>query len=101
MIDKLADLPEHTKKDCLKFGINKIVLQFEGGDDEGFLNIDISFKEGTKLEEYQSHQLGDLKSNLYDWAWQSYSYSGAGVGNRYGDNITYDLENDTKTAERW
>jgi len=96
-----VNLPEHMKKDCVKLGMTKVVLQFEGGDDEGFLNIDVTLKEGTNLEEHQSHQLEDLKGNLYSWAWEVYHYSGAGVGNRYGDNVIYDLENDTTTVERW
>jgi hypothetical protein len=35
----------------------------------------------------------DLVTMVEDWAWSAYSYSGAGDGNDYGDDIFYDLVN--------
>ena len=35
------------------------------------------------------------------WAWEVYSYSGAGDGSDYGDDIVYDLVNKKVTTSEW
>ena len=65
-----------------------ITLRFQGGDDQGYLYIDTDSRENIEKE-------------IEDWAWDVYSYSGAGDGNDYGDNITYNLVNNTVTHEEW
>ena len=71
-------------------GITKIELNFSGGDDEGYLNIETS-------PEYDS----GFESEIKDWVWSVYDYSGAGDGNSYGDNVIYDLETGKVTTDEW
>lgn len=73
-------------------GIEKILLQFFGGSDEGHLHI--------SLVPYENHD-DELHSEIEDWAWSVYQYSGAGEGVDYGDDIEYDLKNGTVNTSEW
>jgi hypothetical protein len=78
----------HTK--ARELGIDTIVLNFSGGDDEGYLDIGMTpkFIESFAME-------------IEDWAWEVYDYSGAGDGTGYGDNVEYDLKNGKARTEEW
>jgi uncharacterized protein involved in high-affinity Fe2+ transport len=76
-----------------KLKVEQIILQFSGGNDEGYLNIELS--------PYNKDKDGSFSSEIEDWAWGVYSYSGAGDGNDYGDNITYDLVKGKVSTEEW
>jgi hypothetical protein len=73
-----------------ELGVEKIILQFSGGNDEGNLNIYL---------EPDWNQ--DFANQVEDWAWEVYSYSGAGEGNDYGDNIEYDLKAGKVSTSEW
>ena len=73
-----------------ELGVEKIILQFSGGNDEGNLNIDL---------EPEWNQ--DFANQVEDWAWEVYSYSGAGDGSDYGDDITYDLVKNKVSTSEW
>jgi hypothetical protein len=73
-----------------ELGIEKIILQFSGGSDEGNLNVDL---------EPEWNQ--DFANAVEDWAWEVYSYSGAGDGSDYGDDIEYDLVNNKVSTSEW
>jgi len=75
-----------------QLGIKKITLHFSGGNDEGFLNVDLV--PHPKDDD-------DFANDVEDWAWGAYGYSGAGDGSDYGDDIVYDLEKGTVTASDW
>jgi hypothetical protein len=75
-----------------ELGVEKIELKFEGGSDEGYLYIDIYPEESDK---------DGLAGIIEDWAWEVYSYSGAGQGNDYGDTITYNLKEGKATTSEW
>lgn len=71
-------------------GVTSFTLKFSGGDDEGYLTVDLG---------QQNHE---LEQKVEKWAWKNYEYSGAGDGSGdYGDNITYDLENNTTSSVYW
>jgi hypothetical protein len=74
-------LPHAIYAKALNLGIGKITLAFEGGSDQGYL--DISFDNGV-------HE--DFNQEVETWAWEVYDYSGAGDGSSYGDQIEYDLK---------
>ena len=82
---------------ALKLGITKITLNFSGGSDEGCLNVDLTPWEG----DYNNKQLRDFTKEIDSWAWEVYSYSGAGDGNDYGDDIVDDLVNKKVTISEW
>lgn len=73
-----------------ELGVEKIILQFSGGSDEGNLNIDM---------EPEWNQ--DFANAVEDWAWEVYSYSGAGDGSDYGDDIEYDLVKNKVSTSEW
>jgi hypothetical protein len=51
--------------------------------------------------DYTDEEARNLLKEVENWAWDVYSYSGAGEGNDYGDNITYDLVENTVETEEW
>lgn len=77
-------------------GITKIVLNFSGGSDEGYLNVTLYPWDQNKSDEHNK-----LNAEVENWAWDVYSYSGAGDGNDYGDDIEYDLENNKVSSQEW
>jgi hypothetical protein len=79
-----------------KLGVEQIVLEFSGGSDEGYLHIEMQSRNLQNPK--QNH---DFAQEIEDWAWEAYSYSGAGDGSDYGDNITYDLVNGEVSTEEW
>ena len=82
-----------------ELGIEKIVLQFSGGSDEGYLEIILAGKESY---DYRFDEMAkDFEREIEEWAWDTYHYSGAGDGNNYGDNITYDLVKGEVSTEEW
>jgi hypothetical protein len=82
-----------------KEGVEKIILQFSGGSDEGYLNIEL-LGEGSESLRYDE-KARDFAQEIEDWAWEVYHYSGAGDGSNYGDNITYDLVEGKVSTEEW
>ena len=73
-----------------ELGIETIVLNFSGGDDEGYLDVGMTPK-----------FIESFATEIEDWVWETYDYSGAGDGTGYGDNIEYDLKNGKARAEEW
>jgi hypothetical protein len=88
---------------AVALGIEKIVLNFSGGDDEGYLNVRLyPWKNNSDLWcHWHTQAHSDLNAEVENWAWEVYSYSGAGDGCDYGDDITYDLVNKKVTASEW
>lgn len=86
---KAQPLPKNIVSLAKSKGIEKFTLQFSGGSDEGYLNVDTDGYD----REFNSH--------VEEWAWNVYSYNGAGEGQDYGDDITYDLKNNTVTTQEW
>lgn len=75
---------------ALKFGIEEIHLQFSGGSDQGYLNVKL-----LPSSDYS------FSTEVEEWAWEVYSYCGAGDGTDYGDNVVYDLKNKKVSTEEW
>ena len=90
---KIEPLPKKIYKKAKALNITEIVLQFEGGSDEGCLYID--------FDRPKKKDFSELEEEIEDWAWSVYSYSGAGDGDPYGDNITYNLAEKTASYQGW
>lgn len=75
-----------------QLGVEKIVLHFSGGNDEGYLNV--SLKPDTCWP-------SSIYQEVEDWAWKVYRYSGGGDGTEYGDDITYDLKEGKVSTREW
>jgi hypothetical protein len=85
----IEPLPSTLLEEAISLNVEKFVLRFSGGSDEGTLEVDVSTKEPSK----ERTRLSALEKRIHDWADEAYEYSGAGDGTPYGDNITYDLLN--------
>jgi hypothetical protein len=82
-----------------ELGVERILLQFSGGSDEGYLNVEMA---GEGSHEYRYDEKAKaFYQEIEDWAWEVYHYSGAGDGSNYGDNITYDLVKGEVSTEEW
>jgi hypothetical protein len=75
-----------------ELGITNIILKFSGGSDEGYLDIE--------FDDYDKHDQ-DFVNEIEEWAWETYSYSGAGDGSDYGDNINYDIDKNKVSTSEW
>lgn len=96
-------LSKEIYKQALKHKISKIILEFSGGNDEGYLNIDFEVNEKGATHSKTLEKIYDsgFEQKVDDWAWSVYSYNGAGDGYDYGDSIIYDLENKTVSTSEW
>jgi hypothetical protein len=79
-----------------KLGVREVTLNFSGGSDEGYLDVDLD----SDLD-YADEEVRKLVNEIESWAWDAYSYSGAGEGIDYGDTIVYDLVNRKARASEW
>ena len=77
-------------------GINDVKLSFSGGSDEGYLDVTVY----PHLDP-SDEAVRNLIKEIEDWAWNAYSYSGAGEGIDYGDEIVYDLVNKKVRTSEW
>ena len=77
-------------------GVEKITLSFSGGSDEGYLDVTLYPWDNNK-----SDSRNELNAEIENWAWGVYSYSGAGEGRDYGDDISYDLVNNKVITREW
>lgn len=87
-------LPRQLYDQLRNTGVVKVELAFEGGSDEGMLRVHLQYTDGECASK-------EVRSAVESWAWEVYSYSGAGDGNAYGDNILYDFETGKVTVQTW
>lgn len=89
---KIEPLTKKLYSRAKEAGINKITLNFSGGSDEGYLSVTLN--EGLASDHA-------LENEIEEWAWEAYEYCGAGDGNSYGDDISYDLTTMKATIADW
>lgn len=92
---EIQPLGKHIYEKAKALGVKEILLAFSGGNDEGYLNVFAVDKNGLEITDEK------FIDEIRDWAWDSYQYSGAGDGNDYGDDITYNLKDGIVTAQEW
>jgi hypothetical protein len=94
-------LPKAIYDKAKSLGVAEIYLGFSGGSDEGYLDIRIyrGIDQISGLREVVLND--DLEAEIDNWAWIAYEYVGAGDGNSYGDDITYDLHANTVSSCDW
>ena len=83
-----------------ELNVTKIILGFQGGSDEGYLNVELAV-DGVGYQWYGDPSLRQLAQDIEKWAWDVYYYNGAGDGTDYGDDITYDIESGKATSQAW
>ena len=75
--------------------VTAIDINVSGGSDNAYVNVDIT----TSADWVAEHRR--LVAELEAWVWNSISYSGAGDGTDYGDDVTIDLLTDEVTTTSW
>lgn len=93
-MESIQPLPHRIAAKAKQLKIEIITLNFSGGSDEGCLNVDVD----SSQEMVVPHE---FLSEIENWAWDAYSYSGAGDGSDYGDDITYNLKDGTASCQDW
>ena len=91
-MESIQPFPKKLLEKAESLHIKSITLQWQGGSDEGHLYVDIN---------PSNSQTYTLNTEIEDWAYNAYAYSGAGDGSPYGDNISYNFENKTATCTSW
>lgn len=87
---------------CIALGVTEFTLEFSGGSDEGNLYVAITPSQwDLPSGDPERPKLDALVTDIEKWAWDVYSYSGAGDGTDYGDNITYDIERMKVFTQEW
>jgi hypothetical protein len=89
----IKPLSKKIHAEAIKLGITSIHLRFQGGSDEGYLDIEV--------EPLGWNESRDIREKIEEWAWDAYDYSGAGDGSDYGDEITYDLAKNEVSHTEW
>ena len=75
-----------------------IKLHFEsGGWGAGYLDVQL---DGMIESPYNKELLQFIK-DVERWAWDVYSYNGAGDGTEFGDSITYELNRKIAHRTEW
>ena len=92
---KIEPLTKELYNKCVENKVEKFILKFSGGNDEGYLDIEM------ETENYDENYPHELQAQIEEWAWEVYGYNGAGDGSEYGDNITYDIKNKKTSHEEW
>ncbi len=89
---KAEPLKKELFEKVKKLNATKIILNFQGGGDDGHLNVELG---GVSYGEAE-----DIHKEIEEWAWEAYDFIGAGEGVDFGENVTYDLaKNEVKTQE--
>ena len=93
-MESIQPLPARIVARAKALKIEIITLNWSGGNDEGCLNVDVDSSQDTVAPR-------DFLDEIENWAWSAYSYSGAGDGSDYGDDITYNLKEGTASCQDW
>jgi len=96
-------LPKKIYDKAKELGVGSIELEFRGGNDEGHLYVQTVESKTDDLVKIvkRKQQLSKLETDIEIWAFDAYDYSGAGDGNDYGDDVTYNLDTMKASVSSW
>lgn len=103
LFGRVAPLPREIYRRCIEENITSIGLRFSGGSDEGYREVEFNGPDGRHFQwkRYKDEKIVELMQLIDSWCNENYRFSGAGDGNSYGENITYDIVNGTVTSQEW
>jgi hypothetical protein len=96
----IQPLPTKIHQRAVELGVTAIELRFSGGSDEGYLNV-FAVVPQTSQSKAHAVEACTFEEEVEEWAWEAYSYNGAGDGDDYGDDITYDLVKNQVSHQPW
>ena len=96
-------LPKKIYDEAKELGVSSIELEFRGGNDEGHLHVGFVEHKTDDLVKIvkRKNRINELAMEIEEWAFDAYSYSGAGDGNDYGDDVTYNLDTMKASVSSW
>ena len=94
-MEQIRPISKSIYKKAKLLNIKTITLQFNGGSDEGTLEVWFDGNESVKVVDPK------FEKQVYDWAWEAYQYSGDSNGycGDYSDDITYDLQTNLASSK--
>ena len=94
-MEQIRPISKVIYKKAKSLGIKTITLQFEGGSDEGALQVYFANNKTANVINAK------FENEVYDWAWEAYQYSGDSHGycGDYSDDITYDLQTNLASSK--
>ena len=117
---QIAPFPKRFVDIAEDLGIAKIKIAFQGGSDEGYIEVDCwratYFDESIEISYSKSRFRPDtdtlngkamysewygFEKEIEDWAWERYGYNGAGEGHSFGDTVVYHLDTGKVTYKEW
>lgn len=115
-LGEIAPFPKRFVEIAKDLMIDLIEISFQGGSDEGYINIDcwglsghrdelpgafmpIAYgrkdrfcpSDNTLMGKAMLKEWNSFEEEIDDWAWKTYGYNGAGEGIDYGDNLVINL----------
>ncbi len=93
---EIQPLPAHIYREALEHNITGIRLNFEGGSDEGNLEIDLESDIDLPPIIYE-----ELDDKIQSWADEVYEFSGAGEGIPYGFKVFYNFTTNKVILTEW
>ena len=93
---QMQPLTKEIHARALELGVQKIYLSFSGGSDEGYLDVNC-----TPCNDENKTDVYNFCQQIEEWAWDNYSYNGAGDGTDYGDEVIYHLDENKVSHQSW
>lgn len=93
---EVVNLSKEIYDKAISLGVTSITLYFMGGSDEAILEVGC-----VANNKENNSQIRSFESEINEWAFDAYNYSGAGDGSDYGDDIKYDLVNNKVIVSSW
>lgn len=89
-MEQIRPISKSIYKKAKLLKIKTITLQFDGGSDQGMLEVVFDKYETVRIDNPK------FEKRVFDWAWEVYQYDGDSHGNcwDYSDDITYNLQTD-------
>jgi hypothetical protein len=104
---EIAPFPKELYDLCMENTVDKVVLSWEGGSDEGYLQVTVwlvgenNWNDQWGRPDTMKAVVLVLEEKIQDWADGCIEYNGAGEGSPYGHDLTIDLTNEKVTLDEW
>lgn len=104
---EIPPIPKELFDLCVEETVDRVILSWEGGSDEGYLQVDIwlvgenDYGDHWERPDTKKAALRVLENKIEDWVGSCIEYNGAGEGSPYGHELTIDITNGKATLDEW